>query len=71
MSFTEYGEKENSDLQERFQIKKEDFPYYMLFQQDSLHPIHYKGEIKETDLIAFVSKQAGLWIGKIYCNNSK
>ncbi|XP_020894627.1 endoplasmic reticulum resident protein 29 [Exaiptasia diaphana] len=67
VGISEYGDKENSDLKERFQLKKEDFPYYMLFLQDSVDPIHYKGEINGNDLIAFVSKQAGLWIGLPGC----
>ncbi|XP_031549782.1 endoplasmic reticulum resident protein 29-like [Actinia tenebrosa] len=63
----EYGDKDNDDLRERFKLKKEDFPYYMLFLQDQEQPVHFKGEIKEDALTAFVSKHAGLWIGLQGC----
>ncbi|KAK3742779.1 hypothetical protein QZH41_013895, partial [Actinostola sp. cb2023] len=64
---SDYGEKDNDDLRERFQLKKEDFPYYMMFLQDRAEPIHYKGDIKENEMTAFVSKHAGLWIGLPGC----
>jgi hypothetical protein len=35
----------------------------MLFLQDQDNPVHFKGDIKEEALSAFVSKHASLWIG--------
>lgn len=38
----EYGDKENDDLRERYNLKKEDFPIFFLFK-DSKEPIKYAG----------------------------
>ena len=62
---TEYGEKENDHLRERFSINKEDFPVYKLFIEGKKEPIDFKGEIKAEELIRFAKKEAGLWIGEL------
>lgn len=64
---SEYGEKENDQLRERFNIKKEDFPVYKLFIQGQKEPIDFKGEIKSEELTRFAKKEAGLWIGLPGC----
>lgn len=60
---TEYGEKENDDLRERFNINKEEFPVYKLFRQNEDTPIDFTGEVKADELAKFVKKNARLWIG--------
>ena len=60
---SEYGDKENDQLRERFNINKDDFPVYKLFKQDEDDPTDFKGEIKVDELSRFVKKEAGLWIG--------
>ena len=63
----DYGNKDNSDLAERFSVTKEDRPAYKLFLQDKDEPINYEGEIKETDILRFVSQHSKLWIGLENC----
>ena len=60
---TEYGEKENDDLRERYNINKEDFPVYKLFKQNEDTPIDFTGEIKADELSKFVKTNSRLWIG--------
>ena len=59
----EYGEKENDDLRERYNINKEDFPVYKLFKQNEATPIDFTGEIKVDELSKFVKTNSRLWIG--------
>ena len=60
---TEYGEKENDELRERFNINKEEFPVYKLFKQNEATPIDFTGEIKADELSKFVKSNSRLWIG--------
>lgn len=64
---SEYGEKENDDLRERYNINKEDFPVYKLFKQNEDTPIDFKGEIKADELSKFVKTNSRLWIGLPNC----
>lgn len=52
----EYGDKENSDLQERFEIKKDDFPVYLLFNEANNAGARYTGRITAADI--------GVWLRK-------
>lgn len=61
--FVEYGEKENDQLRERFNINKDDFPVYKLFKQNEANPIDFKGEVKADELSQFIKTNARLWIG--------
>ena len=61
--FTEYGEKENDDLRERFDISKDDFPVYKLFKQNDASPVDFKGEVNADELAKFVKTNSRLWIG--------
>ncbi|XP_072043983.1 endoplasmic reticulum resident protein 29-like [Amphiura filiformis] len=64
----DYGNKENSELAERFGVaKKEDRPAYKLFLQGQTEPIDYEGEIKDEDILRFVSHHSKLWIGLENC----
>lgn len=60
---SEYGEKENDQLRERFNINKDDFPVYKLFKQNEATPVDFKGEIKADELSKFVKANTRLWIG--------
>lgn len=50
----EYGDKENDDLRERYKLKKDDFPYYMLFNEQNKEGKAYAGPIK--------ADQIGNWL---------
>jgi len=64
---SEYGEKENDDLRERYNINKEDFPVYKLFKQNEDTPIDFTGDIKADELSKFVKTNSRLWIGLPNC----
>jgi endoplasmic reticulum protein 29 len=64
----DYGDKENSDLAERFSIKTDDFPEYRLFVQGKSEPIPYTGdEGRADDIKKFIVKESGLWLGLPAC----
>jgi endoplasmic reticulum protein 29 len=62
---SDYGEKENSDLTQRYGIKKEDYPEYRLFKQGDLeNPLVYRGsKTRSDDIKAWIALEAGVWIG--------
>jgi len=45
----EYGDKENTDLADRFNIKKDDWPEYRLFLQGKSEPVIYTGDEARAD----------------------
>jgi len=62
----EYGDKDNSDLAERFSIKSDDFPQYRLWKKGMLstaEPIKFTGDKKADEFLRFVQEKAGAWIG--------
>ena len=62
---SEYGDKDNSDIAEKFSIKTDDFPQYRLFLKgkDSAAPVVYKGDKKEEAFMRFAQSEAGIWVG--------
>jgi len=63
---SEYGDKDNADISERFSIKTEDFPQYRLFMKgsgSSTTPISYTGDKKYEGFLRFVQEKAGVWVG--------
>ena len=63
---SEYGDKDNSDLSERFSIKSDDFPQYRLFMKGTASsgtPTAYAGEKKYEGFMRFAQEKAGVWIG--------
>eukprot|EP00118_Oscarella_pearsei_P024959 m.307205 g.307205 ORF g.307205 m.307205 type:complete len:288 (+) comp42017_c0_seq1:877-1740(+) len=62
---SEYGEKENEALKERFSVNKEDYPVYKLFLKGKA--VEYSGDKSADDLTRFVKQEAGLWIGLPGC----
>merc|ERR1719353_432118 len=53
----EYGDKENDDLRERFKLKKDDFPAYLLFNEANKDGVKYTGAIKADDMGAWLRRQ--------------
>lgn len=65
---SDYGEKENQDLAEKFAIVKEHFPAYRLFVNGNLDGIPYKGNTKNANEIKkFLMAETGLWFGLPDC----
>jgi endoplasmic reticulum protein 29 len=63
---SEYGDKDNSDLSDRYSIKTEDFPQYRLWLKGTPHsgtPITFSGETTSDGFLRFVQEKAGVWIG--------
>lgn len=63
----DYGDKENSDLAEKYEVKTKDFPVLKLFKKDIKEPVPYLGEFKQDDIVAFVKAQTGVYIGLPGC----
>jgi len=56
----EYGDKENTDLADRFNIKKDDWPEYRLFLQGKSEPVIYTGdEARADDIQKFIVQESG------------
>jgi endoplasmic reticulum protein 29 len=63
---SEYGDKDNSDISDRYSIKTEDFPQYRLWTKGSPHtttPVSYSGDKKYDGFLRFLQEKAGVWIG--------
>jgi len=63
---SEYGDKDNSDISDRYSIKSEDFPQYRLWLKGSgsaATPVSYAGEKKYDGFLRFLQEKAGVWIG--------
>ena len=64
VGISEYGEKENDDLRERFGVNKDDYPIFKLFKQGEKEPIDFTQSVTSEDLARFVRIESGLWLGK-------
>jgi len=63
---SEYGDKDNSDLAERYSIKSDDFPQYRLWvkgKASSADPAKYTGDKKADAFLRFAQAEAGVWVG--------
>ena len=65
-ALSEYGDKDNSDIAERFSIKTDDFPQYRLWKKGvgcSAEPLKYTGEKKSEAFLRFAQAEANIWVG--------
>jgi len=63
---SEYGDKDNSDLSDRYAIKSDDFPQYRLWKKGSMSsadPTKFAGEKKSDAFLRFVQAEADVWVG--------
>lgn len=68
VNIQDYGEKENSDLGDKYEIKAEEYPEYRLFIHGKDSPIPFTGDESKADQIKkFVVKETGLWLGLPAC----
>ncbi|KAL0267121.1 UNVERIFIED_CONTAM: hypothetical protein PYX00_009476 [Menopon gallinae] len=63
----DYGDKENSDLAERYQINKDDFPVVKLFIEGKNEPFTFTGEFKTENIQKFIRLNSGVYIGLPGC----
>lgn len=52
----EYGDKENDDLRAKFELNKDDFPVYMLFNAANKAGLKYSGPVKAEDISVFLRR---------------
>lgn len=56
----DYGDKENSELAERYQINKDDFPVVKLFVEGKNEPFTFTGEFKAENIQKFIRLNSGV-----------
>lgn len=56
----DYGDKENSDLAERFDVKKDDFPVVKLFLEGQKEPLTFSGDFKADELKNFIKQHSSV-----------
>lgn len=61
----DFGDKQNDDVRERFNVDKDKFPVYKLFKKGAPTdaPVEFTGDVTETALLAFLKAETGLYIG--------
>ena len=65
-ALTEYGDKDNSDLSERFKIGTDDFPQFRLWtkgKDSTTEPVKFNGAKKSEEFMKFIQTNAGVWVG--------
>ena len=65
-ALTEYGDKDNSDLSERFKIGTDDFSQYRLWtkgKDSTAEPVKFSGAKKSEEFMKFIQSNAGVWVG--------
>ena len=65
-ALTEYGDKDNSDLSERFKIGADDFPQFRLWtkgKDSTKEPVKFSGAKKSEEFMKFIQSNAGVWVG--------
>ena len=62
---SEYGDKDNSDISDRFSISADSFPQYRLFLKGASlsEPLKFTGEKKADEFLRFIQEKAGAWVG--------
>jgi endoplasmic reticulum protein 29 len=63
---SEYGDKDNSDISDRYSIKSDDFPQYRLWLKGSAAtaaPVSFAAAKKSDEFLRFIQEKAAVWIG--------
>jgi len=53
----EWGDKENADLADRYKLKKDDFPVFILFNAKNKEGLKYEGSVKAGDIGGWLRRQ--------------
>ena len=69
VNINEYGDQENQDLAQIYQIEKEDFPVYKLFRgsTDPEKALSFDGSVKKRTQVLSFLKQNGVYVGLPTC----
>jgi len=67
----DYGDKDNTDLAERFKVKKEDFPVVILFKVFDNGKIaekhRFDGDFKADNIKTFIRQKSGIYLPRPGC----
>jgi len=68
----DYGDKDNSDLADRFGVKKEDFPVVILFVMDTqsgkvIDQHRFNDEFKADNIKTFIRQKSGIYLPRPGC----
>lgn len=61
----DYGDKENDDLREKYEVNADDFPVFKVFGKGE--PITFTGEVTKDSLKLWAKETTGVWIGLDGC----
>jgi hypothetical protein len=64
---SEWGEKENQDLADKFKVKKDQWPVYMFFPKESTEGVTFQGDKKSKDAILRFVRNQGVYVGLTGC----
>ncbi|XP_054722687.1 endoplasmic reticulum resident protein 29-like, partial [Uloborus diversus] len=56
----DYGEKENSDLADKYNVHKDDFPVLKLFIEEKSEPFTFTGNFKADEIKNFIKKHSSV-----------
>lgn len=63
----DYGDKENDDIREKFDVDAENFPAFFLFKAGAIPgkdtAIKFDGDVTNNGLKRFITAETGIWIG--------
>ena len=67
----DYGDKDNTELAERFQVKKDDYPVVILFVRDEksgkLTDFRFDDDFKSDNLKTFLRQKSGIYLPRPGC----
>lgn len=63
----DYGDKDNMDLAEKYNVNKDDFPVVKLFVQGKNEPITFNDEFKLENIQKFIRKNSGVSGNLLFC----
>lgn len=56
----DYGDKDNADLAERYNVKKDDFPVLKLFVRGIAEPFTFQGDFKSDNIKSFIKNHSAV-----------
>jgi len=63
----DYGEKDNADLAEKYDVKLRDFPVLKLFRKGIKEVLTFRGEFKADEITSFIRASTGVYVGLPGC----
>lgn len=58
----DYGDKENSDIAERYGVSKDNFPVLKLFVEGKSEPFTYSGDFKADEIRNFIKQHSSMYL---------